>query len=89
MTPGPDVSSRDKAVLVSMVPKPRGLSAVLLPTFPSTVPAVVDFFFFFPKISIRSDVRLFFFLLPLAVVEKPQRPLGPHGIVLSHAAPAS
>lgn len=86
MTPGPDAFARDKAVLVSMVPEPRGLSAVLLPTFPSTVRAVVDFFFFKDFHSFRRQA---FFLLLLAVVEKPQRPLCPHGIVLSHTAPAS
>lgn len=47
------------------------------------------FFFFFPKDFHSFRRQAFFFLLPLAVVEKPQRPLGPHGIVLSHAAPAS
>lgn len=46
-------------------------------------------FFFFPKDFHSFRRQAFFFLLPLAVVEKPQRPLGPHGIVLSHAAPAS
>lgn len=47
------------------------------------------FVFFFSQRFPFVQTSGFFFLLPLAVVEKPQRPLGPHGIVLSHAAPAS
>lgn len=59
--------------------------------FPSTVPAVVDFFFLFPqRFPFVQTSGFFLLLLPLAAAEKPQRPsLGPHGIVLSHAAPVS